>query len=51
MINCGIFKSIGLIKEGYFADMLFWDIENLLEIPYWFSADRLLMVMKKGKLV
>ena len=44
-------NSIGLIKEGFFADILFWDIKNIAEIPYWFNSDRLLMVMKKGKLV
>ena len=43
--------SIGLIKENYFADLLFWDIETIAEIPYWFNSDKLSMVMKKGKLV
>ena len=44
-------SSIGLIKENYFADLLFWDIEDISEIPYWFNSDRLLMIMKKGSLV
>jgi len=44
-------SSIGLIKENYFADLLFWDIEEIAEIPYWFNSDRLLMIMKKGSLV
>ena len=44
-------NSIGLINEGYLADILFWDIKSLTEIPYWFSTDRLLMVMKNGELI
>ena len=44
-------NSIGIIKENYFADLLFWDIETIAEIPYWFNSNNLLMVMKKGKLV
>ena len=44
-------NSIGLIKEGYSADILFWDIDNINEIPYWFNSDRLSAVMKKGKLI
>ena len=43
--------SIGLIKEGYNADILFWDIESINEIPYWFSSDRILMIMKNGNLI
>ena len=44
-------NSIGLIKENYFADLLFWEIEDIAEIPYWFNSDKLSMIMKKGELV
>ena len=44
-------NSLGLIKNGYQADILFWDIDNINEIPYWFNSDRLSAVMKKGKLI
>ena len=44
-------ESIGLIREGYKADILFWDIESINEIPYWFNSDRISMIMKNGKLV
>ena len=44
-------SSIGLIKENYNADLLFWDIENIYEIPYWFNTERLFKVVKKGQLV
>ena len=43
--------TIGLIKENYYADLLFWDIDSIAEIPYWFNSDRLSMIMKKGELV
>ena len=44
-------ESIGLIREGYKADILFWDIKSINEIPYWFNSDRISMIMKNGKLV
>ena len=31
-------KEIGLIKENYNADMIFWDIDSIHEIPYWFDS-------------
>tara|TARA_Y100001970_G_scaffold78771_1_gene100344 strand:- start:20445 stop:21644 length:1200 start_codon:yes stop_codon:yes gene_type:complete len=48
-INRG--EDIGIIKENYNADLLFWDIENVYEIPYWFNTERLFRVVKKGQLV
>ena len=44
-------NSIGLIEKGYTADILFWDIDNINEIPYWFNSDRLSTVIKNGKLI
>ena len=43
----------GLIKEGYDADILFWDISSIDEIPYWFggSHSRISKVMKTGKIL
>ena len=43
--------KLGLIKENYNADLLFWDIENIYEIPYWFNSERLFKIVKKGKLI
>ena len=43
--------EIGLVKEGYKADLLFWDIESIDEIPYWLGSDRILSVMKNGELI
>ena len=44
-------SEIGLIKEGYNADILFWDIENAYEIPYWFNSERLFKIIKNGQLI
>ena len=43
--------TIGLLSEGYTADIIFWDIEDLSEIPYWFNADRITSVIKNGNLI
>ena len=44
-------SEIGLIKENYNADILFWDIDSIYEIPYWFNSERLLKVIKSGQLI
>ncbi len=45
--------SLGLVKNGYKADMIFWDIQQLDEIPYWFDSSftKIRKVMKDGKLL
>ena len=48
-INRG--KKLGAIVEGFQADMLFWELGTIEEIPYWMGSDRILNVMKKGKLL
>ena len=44
--------SLGLIRKRYKADFIFWDINNLEEIPYWFDSSntKILKVVKNGKL-
>ena len=46
-------KSIGLIKENYNADLIFWNLIDLSEIPYWFDScsSKIKYVLKKGNLV
>jgi imidazolonepropionase len=48
-INRG--KKLGAIVEGFQADMLFWELGTIEEIPYWMGSDRILNVMKKGILL
>ena len=49
--ECIYYGNVGRIKENYFADLLFWDIDSINEIPYWMGNEKLKKVMKKGKLV
>ena len=44
-------NQIGAIKNGYKADLLFWDMKSIDEIPYWLGNDRILSVMKNGELI
>ena len=43
-------KKMGAIHKGYKANLLFWDIESIEEIPYWLGSDRIVNVMKEEKL-
>ncbi len=46
-------NEIGLIKENYQADMIFWSIDSINEIPYWFDSSntKIYKVIKNGKVV
>ena len=44
-------NELGAVCEGYQADLLFWELNEISEIPYWMGSDRILNVMKKGKLL
>jgi len=45
-------NRFGLIKEGYNADLLIWDIERLSDIPYMFdNHDRYINVIKSGQII
>ncbi|SVB00362.1 uncharacterized protein METZ01_LOCUS153216 [marine metagenome] len=44
-------KELGVVSTGYQADLLFWELNEINEIPYWMGSDRILNVMKKGKLL
>ena len=44
-------NKVGVISEGYQADLLFWDLGSINEIPYWMGSDRILNIMKNGNLV
>ena len=46
-----IAKKMGAIVEGFEADMLFWELGSIEEIPYWMGSDRILNVMKNGNLL
>ena len=44
-------SGAGNISIGYQADLIFWDLKSINEIPYWMGSDRIINVMKKGNLV
>ena len=44
-------KELGAVSEGYQADLLFWEMGSIKELPYWMGSDRILNVMKKGNLL
>ena len=42
---------LGSIKKGYKADILFWNIDSIYEIPYWFNSEKIVKIIKNGKLI
>jgi len=44
-------SKLGSVCKGYKADLLFWEMGSIDELPYWMGSDRILNVMKKGKLL
>ena len=45
-------QNIGLVKKGYIADLLIWNIKELYEIPYMFNnEDRFVKVIKNGNVI
>ena len=51
MISILSWNLIKYMKVDYNADLLFWDIENIYEIPYWFNSERLFKIIKNGQLI
>lgn len=43
--------QIGVVAKNYQADLLFWELRSIDEIPYWMGSDRILNVMKSGELL
>ena len=46
-------NNIGLIKDGFLADMIIWDLDSLEEIPYWHDSanTKISTIFKKGKII
>ena len=42
---------IGMVHTGFQADLLFWGIDTIHEIPYWLGSDRIISIMKNGELI
>ncbi len=41
-------KIFGRIASGYQADLIFWDVNEIEEIPYWIGDDKINRIIKKG---
>ena len=41
----------GIVDLGYDADLIFWELSDFKEIPYWASNSYISKVMKKGELI
>ncbi|MBC8213963.1 MAG: imidazolonepropionase [Candidatus Marinimicrobia bacterium] len=39
---------IGCVQIGYQADLLFWNLNSLEEIPYWLGNNQITKILKKG---
>jgi len=50
-VSLGIERRVGTIKEGMQADLILWDLEKLIEIPYYVTDLPIYRVMKAGKFV
>ena len=44
-------NQTGVAAIGFQADLLFWELNSIDEIPYWMGSDRILNVMKAGELL
>ena len=43
---------VGLIKEGYKADLLIWNVHSLSDIPYMFDNNqRYIYIIKNGEVI
>lgn len=47
----GMDKKVGSLEIGKQADIIFLDIDNYLQLPYWFGGNLVSKVIKKGMIV
>lgn len=48
---CGLAGSHGVLKPGFAADFVVWDIQSLDEIPYWIGRNSRAAVVRSGEIV
>jgi imidazolonepropionase len=49
--SLGLGAEIGSIEPGKQADLVVWDVPALEQIPYWLGANRVVSVVKRGRVV
>ena len=47
----GMENEIGSIEVGKKADLILWDLDSLLDIPYYVSDHPIKLVIKNGAIV
>ena len=47
----GIHNEVGSVELGKKADLIIWDIDSLIDIPYYVSNHPIQKVIKNGKIV
>ena len=49
--SIGLGAELGSIEPGKQADLVIWDVPNLVQIPYWLGSNRVRAVVKRGRTV
>jgi imidazolonepropionase len=47
----GLGETHGALEPGRQADLAVWDVPSHEQIPYWFGADLVRAVVKRGRVV
>ena len=54
-LGLGIEEKAGLIKKGFDADLIIWNLNSLEDIPYWIDesskSNKISSIFKKGKAI
>jgi len=49
--SIGLGAELGSIEPGKQADLVIWDVPNLVQLPYWLGSNRVCTVVKRGRTV
>ena len=52
--SLGIESKVGLLKQGYKADIISWNLDSIDEIPYWIDenkSNKINCILKNGKII
>ena len=49
--SLGLENKVGSIELGMKADLILWDLNSLIDIPYYISNHPIQKVIKNGKIV
>ena len=49
--SLGLENKVGSVELGMKADLIIWDLDSLIDIPYYISNHPIQKVIKNGKIV